>query len=290
MNQNKLRTEALLQCLDSCYFFDYIIIDEVHTRDSLIDLLLAVVSTQLKRYKVILMSAAMDKNHMKEYFERQLPSKDVTLMDLEAQVMRSHPIQEVFLSGESEENGMNEINGSVSHLPQVPQHLNQTTWEQVFQSGRSGGIHWPDLAALIVARAQNSCFGNEQNRIEESFHARSEHCKSLFSSRFHVFFLSDVGFLVVFSCLSTEVALDTTESFGSSAFLVFLPGRNELHQLRLCLERQRLWVNVLHANMAMEVQSSILKPGTTMNNDTTSIRTHDELKHVDKMYIAWVNT
>lgn len=161
MNQNKLRTEALLQCLDSFYFFDYIIIDEVHTRDSLIDLLLAVVSTQLKRYKVILMSAAMDKNHMKEYFERQLPSKDVTLMDLEAQVMRSHPIQEVFLSGESEENGINEINGSVSHLPQVPQHLNQTTWEQVFQSGRSGGIHWPDLAALIVARAQNSCFGNE---------------------------------------------------------------------------------------------------------------------------------
>ena len=161
MNQNKLRTEALLQCLDSCYFFDYIIIDEVHTRDSLIDLLLAVVSTQLKRYKVILMSAAMDKNHMKEYFERQLSSKDVTLMDLEAQVMRSHPIQEVFLSGESEENGINEINGSVSHLPQVPQHLNQTTWEQVFQSGRSGGIHWPDLAALIVARAQNSCFGNE---------------------------------------------------------------------------------------------------------------------------------
>ena len=103
-----------------------------------------------------------------------------------------------------------------------------------------------------------------------------------------IFFLSDVGFLVVFSRLSTEVALDT-ESFGSSAFLVFLPGRNELHQLRLCLERQRLWVNVLHANMAMEVQSSILKPGTTMNNDTTSIRTHGELKHVDKMYIAWAN-
>ena len=78
------------------------------------------------------------------------------------------------------------------------------------------------------------------------------------------------NFPVVFSCHSTEVALDT-ESFGSSAFLVFLPGRNELHQLRLCLERQRLWVNVLHANMAMEVQSSILKPGTTMNNDTTSV-------------------
>ena len=156
MNQNELRTEALLQCLDSGYFFDYIIIDEVHTRDSLIDLLLAVVSTQLKRYKVILMSAAMDKNHMKEYFERQLPSKDVTLMDLEAmdleaQVMRSYPIQELFLSEES-----------VSHLPHIPQHLNKTTWEQVF-SGRSGGIHWPDLAALIVARAQNSILA--MNRI-----------------------------------------------------------------------------------------------------------------------------
>jgi len=212
---------ALLQCLDSCYFFDYIIIDEVHTRDSLIDLLLAVVSTQLKRYKVILMSAAMDKNHMKEYFERQLPSKDVTLMDLEAQVMRPHPIQEVFLSGESEENGMNEMNGSVSHtLPQVPQHLNKTTWEEVFQPGRSGsGIHWPDLAALIVA-------------------------------------------------------LDT-KSFGFSAFLVFLPGRNELHQLRLCLERQHLWVNVLHANMAMEVQSSILKPGPSNRRQRRIILTTD---------------
>ena len=46
----------------------------------------------------------------------------------------------------------------------------------------------------------------------------------------------------------------------ASSFLVFLPGRGELYQLRGSLEKEpELKVSILHATIAMEVQMSILK-------------------------------
>ena len=165
---------------------------KVHTRDTLIDLLLAVVChTVLKKspaLKLVLMSAAMDKGHLKSYFEQSGSCLGVDLIDLGCET--TFRINHRYLD-------------DVAQLPGVPPNVVYDSWEEAF-SAASGRARWELLASFII--------------------------------QLH---------------MKYDVA---------SSFLVFLPGRGELHQLRVCLEKEtELKISILHATIAMEVQMSILK-------------------------------